>query len=155
MKKFVLFAAIVLALVAYTGSTGYGIRIGEFVLSFSADRQAVFDATKRFLEDVQFKDFAHASGFHTEDDRKKKNIPQLIEEKFLTKPELLDIRAFEILKVEISNAGDRARALTRTTAKHLNSEQVRDGKEEVRNIDTMWYWKKVGGKWFMDLSSSL
>ncbi|MBI3892334.1 MAG: hypothetical protein HY303_12495 [Candidatus Wallbacteria bacterium] len=155
MKKFWVFAVVAVALLVYAGSTGYGIRLGEFAFEFSPDRQHVFDATKRFLEDVQFKDFDHASGFHTEEDRKKKKIPQLIEEKFLTKPEFLDIRHFEILRLEISSAGDRARVLTRTTMKQLNSEQLRGGKEDVKNVDTIWYWKKTGGKWFMDLQSSL
>lgn len=154
MKKFWLFAIVLLALVGYAGYTGYGLRIGEFAWTFSPDRQRVFDATKRFLEDLQFKDFDHAAEFHTEDDKKKKKIPQLIEEKFLTKPEFLDIRHFEILRLEISSAGDRARVLTRTTMKQLNSELLR-GKDDVKNVDTIWYWKKSGGKWFMDLQSSL
>ncbi len=154
MKKFWFFAIVLAALLVYAGNTGYGVRIGEFNFTFSADRQKVFDATKRFLEDVQFKDFDHAATFHTEDDRKKKKIPQLIEEKFLTKPEFLDIRHFEILRLEISSAGDRARALSRITMKQLNSELLR-GKDDVKNVDTIWYWKKVDGKWFMDLQSSL
>jgi hypothetical protein len=155
MKKFVLFALVILALAAYYGSTGYGIRLGELSLTFAPDRQKVLDSTKRFLEDVQFKDFPHASTFHTDEDRKKKNISQLIEEKFLTKPELLDIRSFEILRIDLSSTGDRAKVLTRSTAKHLNSEQLREGKDDVRNIDIIWYWKKVNGRWFMDLVGSL
>lgn len=155
MKQFVFFAVLLAGAVAYFGNTGYGIRLGEFTLAFSQDRQKVLDATTRFLEDVKFKDFTHAATFHTEEDRKKKNIPQLIEEKFLTKPEFLDVRAFEVLRIDISSSGDRAKALTRTTMKHLNSEQLRDGKEDVRNLDIIWYWKRIDGRWYMDLSSSL
>lgn len=154
MKKFFVFAAILLSLVTYFGYTGYGIRIGEFTWSLAPDRQLIYDNNRRFLEDIQYKDFAHASTFHTEEDRKKKDLPKLLEEKFLVKPELLDIRSFEILQVELHSSGDRARVKTKTTAKILNSEQS-SGKEDVKNIESLWYWKKLGSKWFMDLSSSL
>ncbi len=154
MKKFYLFAFVVICFVLYAGNTGYGIRIGQFTFAFAPDRQAVYDATQQFLEDLQFKDFSHAESYHDEEDRKKKDIAKLIEEKFFVKPELLDIRHFEILNVKISSTGNRARVATKTTAKVLNSEQAR-GKDDVRSIDTLWYWKKVGDRWYMDLSSSL
>lgn len=154
MKKLILILMVALALAVYFGSTKYGLELGGVRLMLDPSKEEVLKATRRFLEDIQFKDFTHAGSFHTEEDQKKKDIPALIERKFGIKPEQLDIRHFEVLRIDISSSGDRAKALTRTTSKVLNSKQV-TGKEQVREVDIVWYWKKVDGKWFMDLQSSL
>lgn len=149
MRKLLLAAALGLGVVVYLCSTHYGIKLGPLSLALEPDKHAVEIATRRFLEDVKFKDFAHASTFHTEEDRKRKDIAKLIEEKFQIKPELLDIRDFDVLRVEVASTGQRAKALTKVFVKLLNSNQ------DVKEVDLSFFFKKQDGAWFMDLQSSL
>jgi len=150
MKKWILLVMVALGLVLYASSTRYGLRIGPFTVSLAPDRAQVEGAMRRFLEDVQFKDFAHAATLHTEADRKTRNIPQLIEEKFKIKPELMDIKSFEVLRVDLMSTGERAKVPVKVFVKLLNSEQA------VREVEAVFFFKKSpDGRWFMDLQSSL
>jgi hypothetical protein len=150
VKKWLFLGVVALSLVVYASSTRYGLVLGPLRLSLAPDKLAVEVDCRRFLEDIQFKDFAHAATFHTEQDRKVKDIPKLIEEKFQIKPELLDIRSFEILRVDIMSNGKRAKVLTKVFVKVLNAEQ------KVREMEAAFFFKQeAGGKWFMDLQSSL
>lgn len=149
MRKLVLAVALVLGVIVYFSSSHYGIALGPLRLSLEPDKQTVELATRRFLEDVKFKDFAHASTFHTDQDRKRKDIPKLIEEKFQIKPELLDIRDFEVLRVDVMSTGERAKALAKVFVKVLNSNQ------DVKEVDMSFFFKKEKGGWYMDLQSSL
>lgn len=150
MKKWLFVAAVVAALVLYFSSSRYGISLGPVRWAFSPDRHAVELAMRRFLEDVQFKDFTHAATFHTAEDRKTKDIPRLIEEKFHVKPELLDIKDFDVLRVELMSTGSRAKVHVKTFVKLLNSDQA------VRETEAVFYFKREpDGRWYMDLQSSL
>lgn len=151
MKKWVI--AVVLMLVGgvlYQSTTRYGVALGPLRFSLAPDKQSVELAMRRFLEDVQFKDFQHAATFHSEEDRKTRNIPQLIENKFAVKPELLDIRSFDVLRVDVMSTGTRARVYVKVFAKILN------GEDKVRELEAVFFFKRSGdGPWFMDLQSSL
>jgi hypothetical protein len=117
-------------------------------MAFDADRDAIHRNSRRFLEDIQYKDFAHAAVFHTDRERNEKNIAQLIEKKFLVKPELLDIRHFEVLRVDLSGEGNRGKSVSNVTVKFLNTKETRD-------VECVLYWKKENDAWYMDLQSSL
>ena len=148
MKKGLLLVVVVLGLVVAVSSDKYCLRLGPWQWSFAPDKADLMLKMERFLNDVKFKDFAHAALFHTVEDREKHDIPSLIEKKFLVKPEQLDIGAFEVLTVEVMETGDRAKVRTMVHVKLLNTKEDRD-------VDSIFYWKKVDGVWFMDLSSSL
>ena len=62
-----------------------------------------------FLQDIQYKDFDHAATFHAPEDAKDKNIAQKLEAKFAVKPELIDIRHFEVLRIDLFPDGGRDR----------------------------------------------
>jgi hypothetical protein len=150
MKKLWLLVLVIVGGLVYSQCTHYGIVIGPFKLSLTPDRLEVEVAMRRFLEDIQFKDFVHAATFHTPEDRKLKNIPQLIEDKFKIKPEMMDIRTFEILRVEPMSTGTRAKVLTKVFVKLLNAN------EPVKEMDAVFFFKKQpDGQWYMDLQSSL
>jgi len=103
----------------------------------------------RFLEDIQFKDFSHAASLHSQEDQSKKDIPGLIESKFKIKPELLDIKGFQVLRLDVMSTGDRAKALCNVQVKLLNSER------DVKELEMVFFFKLQNGEWFMDLQSSL
>ena len=150
MKKWI-FLVLVLAVVAiYMKSSRYGIVLGGYLIALDPAKLVVETAAHRFLEDIQFKDFVHAATFHTAEDRKIKDIPHLIEEKFHIKPELLDIKSFEVLRVDVMSNGLRAKALTKVFVRVLNAEQ------NIREIEATFVFKKEpDGQWYMDLQSSL
>lgn len=148
MKKWMLLLVILLVAGLYASSDRYGLRIGSWSWSWSPEQSLLDDLTRRFLVDVQFKNFDHAATFHTKEDGEGKDIASLIEKKFAVKPELLDIRHFEILRIDVSPQADRAKSVNTVTVKVLNSGKTRD-------VELVLYWKRVEGKWYMDLQSSL
>jgi hypothetical protein len=116
--------------------------------SFSKEKNLLHNLTSSFLEDIRFKDFTKAASYHTPEDQKKVNIPNLIERIFQIKPEFLDIMKYEITSVDIDRSGNRARVKTHTTIKVLNT-------EEIKEPDVIFYWHKENGQWYMKLESSL
>lgn len=148
MKKWIVLLVIVLAAGLYASSTRYGLRIASWSWSWAPQRAALEEMTRRFLVDVQFKDFAHAATFHSSEDAAGRDIAALIEKKFAVKPELLDIRHFEILRIDVSPEGDRAKSVNTVTVKVLNSGKTRD-------VELVLYWKHENDRWYMDLQSSL
>ncbi len=126
----------------------YEIRLGSLLWMLNEDKGLIHELTTGFLEDIQFKDFAQAALYHTEEDQEKVNIPELIERLFQIKPEFLDIMKFEIMDVDIDRSGKRARVKTHTTVKILNT-------DELKEPDIIFYWHKHDGKWYMKLESSL
>lgn len=150
MKKLVILLVLILCLVIYFSSSHYGVALGPLKLSLEPDKHAIELSMRRFLEDIKFKDFAHASTFHSEADRKVKNIPRLIEDKFAIKPELMDIRDYDVLRVEMMSTGRRAKVLVKTWVKLLNSNQ------DVKEMDAVFFFKReADDRWYMDLQSSL
>lgn len=148
MKKVLLLVVVALAAAVYASSDRYAVGIGPWLIPVDRDRSEVNQKMRRFLDDLKFKDFDHAATFHTAEDREKKDIPTLIEKKFAVKPELLDIRAHDVLAVEIMPTGERAKVRTVVNVTLLNTGKTRDA-------DAVFYWKKVDGVWYMDLQSSL
>ena len=129
----------------------YGSRTGfDFsdISFFNNDSSVLNKRMTAFLEDIQFKDFQKASSYHSPEDQKSANIPELIESKFFVKPELMDIRELQIQEIMIDSSGDRARIHTMTHIKMLNSEEMRD-------IESIYFWHKKDGVWYMKLKSSL
>ena len=148
MKKAVLVVVVVLALVLYASSTKYGITLGNFHYSFAPGKDIVHQQMMKFIQNIQFKDFKDAASYHTDKDQAEKDIPRLIEKRFIVKPELLDIKTFDVLGVELNSDGTRAKVRTQWHVKLLNSDKTKD-------VDIIFYWHKINDKWFMDLQSSL
>src|SRR5690242_5570597 len=109
MKKWRALGVVGLALCFYFHSIRYGIRIGGVHLAWAPDKQRVEERANDFLEAIQFKDFVRAATNHSDKDQAGRDIPRLIEAKFQVKPELLDIKSFEILRVDLAGKGDRAK----------------------------------------------
>lgn len=148
MKKFLLLLFAVLAALVYFESSRFGLRLWGMNLVFDATRDLLETKARGFLQDIQFKDFAHAAQFHSLADQAQADIPKKIEKKFLVKPELLDIRHFEILRIDVSPDGNRAKAIATITVRFL-------GNGKTRDFETVLYWKKEEGQWYLDLESSL
>lgn len=149
MKKWIALGVVCLALILYSVSSRYGMRLGPLKLSWAPDKHAIESRLFDFLEGVQFKDFQRAAKVHSDKDQEGKNIPELIERKFMIKPELLDIKSFEILHIDLTHAGERAKVLTKVHVRLLNSG------EPIKELESIFYFKKEADQWFMDLQSSL
>ncbi len=133
----------------YLFSSKYGLVVGGVKLAFDDDKLALQEMAINFLEDIQFKDFDKAASYHSEGDRKKVDIPKLIERIFQVKPEFLDIMKYEIMDISIDRSGDRAKIKTHTTIKMLNTKKIKEP-------EIIFYWHKSNdGKWYMELESSL
>ncbi len=112
------------------------------------DEDLIYRNTMRFLEDIRFKDFAHAALFSSDEDRARKDIPTLLEKKFVIKPEFLDISSCRVRKVELMETGKRAKAYCTVHVKALNTGREKD-------VELILYWKRKDSGWYMDLQSSL
>jgi len=118
-------------------------------VSLTGDAQQLETYSKKFLEDLQFKDFQTAASYHSRDDRKTVDIPNLIERLFGIKPEFLDIMRFDIVKVQIDSTGKRARVKCHSVVKILNT-------SEIKEPEIMLYFRKDPAEgWVMELQSSL
>jgi hypothetical protein len=150
MKKFSIIAILVtlaFALIALFGSR-YGFQAGGLRLSCNQDKHTLEQRTRQFWEDIQFKDFKKAATYHETLVQKKQNIPYLLERLFRVKPEHLDVRSIEVLDVHIDSTGKRGRSRTKLTVKILNA-------KKLKHPETILYWYKRKGKWYMRLESSL
>lgn len=147
-KALLLVIAAALSAFVYIHTTRYGFEAGGFKLPFDEDKMYIDRSTLSFLEAVRFKDFNRAASFHHPETLQEKDVPKLIEKKFLVKPEALDISAYEILRVDLDSARTRGRALCSVTVKALNTDKRRD-------IEVIFYWLKRDGTWYMTLESSL
>lgn len=115
----------------------------------SEDGKILRERTLSFLEDLQYKDFAKAATYHSTEDRKKVNIPNLIERLFAIKPEFMDIMRYEIKKIEFDSSGDRAKVKTQTVIKVLNTNKIKEP-------EVILYWRRDPKEgWVMKLESSL
>lgn len=151
MKKIgVIFAILcALAIVLLVLTSSGGLKVPGTGVSLGGDAKFVEEHSRKFLEDLQFKDFEKAASYHSREDRKKVNIPALIERIFQVKPEFMDIMRYEIVKIQIDSSGKRARVKTKTVIKLLNT-------KEIREPEVMLYWFKDPAEgWVMELESSL
>lgn len=141
----ILFACAFAAFVISGRATGgQGIGTGS-----SADRGQLEQISLKFMEDLRFKDFQHAASYHSVEDRKKVNIPQLIEQWFAVKPETLDIMRYEIQKVDIDSTGKRGRVKMKTVIKILNANEIKEPEM------MLYFFKDPAEGWIMELESSL
>ena len=103
-----------------------------------------------FWEDIQFKDFTAAAGYHAPDVRDTVDIPYLIQRIFLQKPELLDIMEVEVVLVDLDSTGQRARVKTRLKVKDLALERVME-----RELLLYFSREDAQSPWYMRLEDSL
>lgn len=142
--------AVLLALVGggvYYMQTGplSKVPLGSLV---TADARTIVDLSRKFMEDIQFKDFKKAAQYSLPEHRDM-NMPKLIERLFQIKPELLDIQNIQVLNQDFDSTGDRARVYLQADVKVLNT-------QELRKPNIILYWKREPDKnWYMDLASSL
>lgn len=151
MKKLAaIFAVLVLvAVVLLVISSRNGLSLGGAVVASSPDAKQIETIAKHFLEDIQFKDFDKAASYHSREDRKNLNIPQLIERMFQIKPELMDIMRYEVVKVQLDSSGKRAKVKTKTVIKLLNTKEIRE--PEIM----LYFFKDPAEGWIMELESSI
>lgn len=123
---------------------GEGVGTGS-----SSDRRQLEQISLKFMEDLRFKDFQHAASYHSSEDRKKVNIPQLIEQWFAVKPETLDIMRYEIQRVDVDSTGNRARVKLKTVIKILNANEIKEPEM------MLYFFKDPAEGWIMELESSL
>lgn len=159
-----------------------GVRAGGFslfgrTLAWNEDLATLERLARAFLTDLQYKDFEKAGMYHTLADKGKANIPKLIERLFQVKPEVLNIRDFEIVKVDLDPDGKRARTFFRSTLELLNTAEG-DKPNKEKQVEGILYWHKrpaaeadpaaprpapgtseaaaaAAEEWFMKLESSL
>lgn len=118
-------------------------------LLLNPETRKLGELARRFMEDIKFKDFKAAAAYSPVDQREKADIPGLIERLFAVKPEFLQIDNIEVVTADVDSTGTRARTKLKTDVKVLNS-------NELKHPEVLLYWKRgEGGKWFMDLASSL
>lgn len=150
MKIVVLIASLIVAIggaVFYLGSSsGQNTPLSMFM---SKDTQQLAELTRKFMEDLQYKDFKSAALYSLPEHKDKMNVPALIEKWFAIKPEVLDINGIQILDTELDSSQKRAKVKLQADIKILNT-------NELRKPNVILYWKKLpDGKWYMDLASSL
>jgi uncharacterized protein YxeA len=148
MKKTSLILIVVL--IGVGGFFAYDAKLHEKVFNHfvSGDLAVLKKQSLSFMEDIQFKDFKKAASYHSPEDRKKVNIPKLIERMFKVKPEQLDIMEYEILEKSLDSSGKRGRVKIMAKVNILNTGKIK--KPEV-----ILYYHKKGDRWFMELESSL
>jgi len=185
MKKagIALLVVLVLAIATLVGIRSYGFKLFGFSYAWNEDMAELDKLARSFLQDLQFKDFDKAGKYHNLIEQGKANIPQLIERLFQVKPEVLNIRDFEIVRVDMDEDGKRARTFFRSNMEILNTAEGENPNKE-KMIEGILYWHKrpaaegapatpgtttdvaatppapgtpeaLAEKWFMKLESSL
>jgi len=119
-------------------------------LALGGDRGALRRIALDFLEDIQFKDFVSAAGYHAPDLIDSVDIPFLLQRLFAVKPEALDIMDYEIVFADIDSSDLRARVKVRVKAKLLL-----DGRIDERELVLYFHRDSVDDPWYMKLEDSL
>ena len=114
-------------------------------LALGGDRGALRRIALSFLEDIQFKDFVGAAGYHAPDIRDGVDIPFLLQRLFTVRPEALDIMNYDIVFAEIDSGGLRARVKLRVKVKLLLNALIKEQEVllyfERDSVDDPWYMK--------------
>lgn len=144
MKKvgIALLLVLVLAGVALVGVQRHGFGLLGFSYTWNEELAQLDKLARAFLQDLQFKDFDKAAKYHSFVDQAKANIPQLIERLFQVKPEMLNIRDFEIVRVDLDDDGKRARTFFRSNLELLNTAEG-DKPNKEKQIEGILYWHKL------------
>lgn len=112
---------------------------GAYVFLYSPFQPSVRMVNKlsrKWMEDLQFKDFRSSSLYHHKLDRNRIDIGRALERLFLVKPEMLDIKDYRIVSTDVDSTGERAR--TKIKARYVRLNQDKKPKE----ADLMLYWMK-------------
>ena len=152
MKKVVM-AVLVLSLLLGGYLTVAHISGGAFStlgLLLGGDRGDLRRVALAFLEDIQFKDFVSAAGYHSPETRDSVDIPFLIQRLFTVRPEALDIMDYEVVFAEIDESGLRARVKLRVTVKILLNALINE-----REVILFFERNTVNDPWYMKLEDSL
>ena len=152
MKKVVM-AVLVLSLLLGGYLTVAHISGGAFStlgLLLGGDRGDLRRVALAFLEDIQFKDFTSAAGYHSPETRDSVDIPFLIQRLFTVRPEALDIMDYEVVFAEIDESGLRARVKLRVTVKLLLNALINE-----REVILFFERETVNDPWYMKLEDSL
>jgi hypothetical protein len=152
MKR-VLTALMVLSLVfgAYLGVAHVsGGAFSTLGLALGGDRGTLRRIALAFLEDVQFKDFVSAAGYHAPDLIDSVDIPFLLQRLFAVKPEALDIMDYDIVFAELDSSNLRARVKARVKVKLLLDETIQE-REFILYFDR----DSIDDPWYMKLEDSL
>jgi hypothetical protein len=114
-------------------------------LALGGDRGALRRIALSFLEDIQFKDFVSAAGYHSPDTQSTIDIPFLIQRLFTVRPEALDIMDYDVVFAEIDSGGLRARVKLRVKVKILLNALIEEQEVllyfERDSVDDPWYMK--------------
>ncbi len=119
-------------------------------LLLGGDRGELRRVALAFLEDIQFKDFTSAAGYHSPETRDSVDIPFLIQRLFTVRPEALDIMDYEVVFAEIDESGLRARVKLRVTVKLLLNALINE-----REVILFFERDTVNDPWHMKLEDSL
>ena len=103
-----------------------------------------------FWEDIQFKDFEAAAGYHAPELQDTVDIPFLLQRIFAVKPEMLDIMEYEIVMADIDRSGNRARIRTRLKVKDLVRSQTYE-----KQVMLYFSREDSSSPWYMRLEDSL
>jgi hypothetical protein len=131
--------------VAVAAALGLGIYIAV-ANPFSPDRNQINELSRKWMEDLQFKDFRSSSLYHHKLDRDRVDIGRALERLFLVKPEMLDILDYKIVKAQVDSSGKRARVKVNVRYKKLNKDK------KPKEARMMLYWMKrhpdcpIGGR---------
>ena len=152
MRKWLILGAVVLTLgggylaAAHLSGGAFptpGVAVG-------GDRGLLRRTALSFWEDIKFKDFAAASGYHAPDVQDTVDIPYLIQRIFMQKPEFLDVMEVEVVLADIDSTGKRARVKTRLKVKDLSMERIGE-----REVILYFYRDALDTPWYMRLEDSL
>jgi hypothetical protein len=136
-------------------SSPFGVSVGGIEVG-GTERKWLAERTIDFLEDIQFKDFQRASTYHLDKTQKERNIPELIRRIFQIKHEVLDIKDYKILDVDLDRSTSRARVRALVHYHVLGDQSTRDHLEAMREVEMLFYWfRQTDGTWTMELESSL
>jgi len=152
MKKLVIGLVVLLVLAGgyLIAAHASGGAFYSFGLPLGGARGELRRLSRSFLEDIQFKDFKRAAGYHAPDKRDSVDIPFIIQRLFVQKPEALDIQSYTIVFAEIDSTDNRGRVKTRVKVKDLVRSQIREQ-------ELILYWERAGrgAPWYMKLEDSL
>lgn len=119
-------------------------------LALGGDRGALRRIALNFLEDVQFKDFVSAAGYHAPELIESVDIPFLLQRLFTVRPEALDLMDFGVVFADLDSSGLRARVKVRLKGKLLLDERM-----EERELILYFYRDSLDDPWYMKLEDSL
>lgn len=127
MRKSTVITLVVVALL----SAGAWLALSK---PWSSDLGMVEDFSKRFMEDLKFRDFRSSSLYSHPLDQDRLDIGRALEKLFLVKPEMLDLMDYRIRRAELDSSGERASVIVSSRFKVLN----RDKEPQEKELKLYW-----------------